>query len=97
MKYLHTSPLTMNFKVLMNRMGYHEQQSRKTGIISYIRRLSGSAYPRFHLYVDSSEQGIQFKIHLDEKQASYENHTAHSGQYDGDLVNAEMERIKQYL
>ncbi len=82
----------MNMKVWLGRLGYHEHRGR-TGDISYVRRLGGLAYPRFHLYLDQTHDGLALKLHLDEKQPSYVGHTAHSGQYDGELVQAEMARI----
>ncbi len=97
MKYLHTEAIGMNMKVLMNRLGYHEQQSPRTGTVSYSRRLGGMPYPRFHLYVDPAQGGLLFKLHLDAKQPSYQGQTAHSGEYEGEEVAAELERIKQYL
>ncbi|MDP2683428.1 MAG: hypothetical protein Q8P20_00060 [bacterium] len=62
-----------------------------------MRRLSGANYPRFHLYIKERDNGLEFNLHLDEKQPSYQGHTAHSGQYDSELVQQEMERIKQVL
>ena len=70
------------------------QQNRK-GEINFVRRIQGADYPRFHLYVDKEEVGklIEISLHIDEKQASYEGHTAHSGQYDGPVLEEEKQRI----
>lgn len=82
---------------LLRRAGYALHQGRD-GQISYTRRLSGGGdYPRFHVYVNAEEPGesMEITLHLDEKKPSYEGYTAHSGQYDGPLVEQEKDRIVQ--
>lgn len=56
---------------------------------SFVRRLARNDYPRFHVYIE----GQYINLHLDQKQASYEGFHAHSGEYDGDVVEREGERI----
>ena len=67
----------------------------RDGELSFVRRLQGYDYPRFHVYVNKEEPGkhIEMTIHLDEKRPSYEGFTAHSGQYDGTLIKAELDRL----
>lgn len=81
---------------LLRQVGYAVFRDPRTRETSYTRRLGGSGfYPRFHIYVSrESTEGIELNIHLDQKQASYEGQKAHSGEYDGDLVAREAERIK---
>jgi len=86
-----------NLKVVMNRLGYHQFFDKNTNQVSYIRRLGGFDYPRFHVYIEEKERGIQFNLHFDEKKPSYQGQTAHSGQYDSPLVQEELGRIKNYL
>ena len=78
----------------LRRLGYALYQNRE-GEISYVRRLYGYDYPRFHIYVNREEPGtlIELTLHLDEKKPSYEGFTAHSGQYDGPVVEEERKRI----
>jgi len=64
---------------------------------SFVRRLSNGYYPRLHLYFNILDDKIVFNLHLDQKKASYAGVTRHSGEYDGELVSAEIERLKQYL
>ena len=40
---------------------------------------------------------FNFNLHLDQKKPSYEGQTGHSGDYDGAVIKAEAERIKQLL
>jgi len=94
MKISITNPKSHS-RNLFRRAGYALHQGRD-GEVSYTRRLSGGGdYPRFHVYVNAEELGelIEFSLHLDEKQPSYEGFTAHSGQYDGPLVEEERDRL----
>jgi len=79
---------------MLRRAGYAVIENREKEI-SYVRRIQGYDYPRFHIYVNKEESGelIEMTLHLDEKKPSYEGSTAHSGQYDGDIVKEEYERI----
>lgn len=81
----------------MRRCGYGRLVSRRNGQVSYARRLGGGQYPRFHVYIDEKDGGFQVNLHLDQKQPSYGKHTAHSGEYDGELVEREGERIRQMI
>jgi hypothetical protein len=79
---------------LLRRAGYALHQSRD-GELSFVRRLQGTDYPRFHVYVNKEEPGklMEISLHLDEKKPSYEGFTAHSGQYDGPIIAKERDRI----
>lgn len=39
-------------------------------------------------------RNLIINLHIDQKKPTYGSHTAHSGEYDGELVSAEIERIK---
>jgi len=77
--------------------GYIYIESRQTGQGSFSRPLGSGHYPRFHIYVNEEENSIIFNIHLDQKQASYEGTSAHSGEYDGEVVAQEVQRLKGFL
>ncbi|MBI2041428.1 MAG: hypothetical protein HYT20_00220 [Candidatus Nealsonbacteria bacterium] len=83
----------------MRQLGYHphETERERAGESSFARRLGAADYPRFHAYVSrgASEQEVIINIHLDQKKPVYKGTSAHSGEYDGDLVEREAERIKQ--
>ncbi|MBU0964148.1 hypothetical protein KKC06_03865 [Patescibacteria group bacterium] len=97
MKFIWSGILKTNLKVLLNRLGYHQFYDRRSRSLSYIRRLGGQQYPRFHLYMDEAGSNYIFKLHLDEKRPSYGVGPRHSGQYDSPLVKTELERIHQYF
>ena len=60
---------------------------------SFMRRIAGHDYPRFHAYVHLENKILVINLHLDQKKPSYGT-SAHSGEYDGGVVTAEAERIK---
>jgi len=82
---------------LMRRLGYRPAYFQKASESSIVRPLSGRDYPRFHLYIKQRNADICFNLHLDQKKPSYEGATAHSGDYEGEAVREEMERIKGLL
>ncbi len=96
MTFFVAGRLKLNPKVLMIRLGYHQFANRESQV-SYSRRLGTGNYPRFHVYLKLRNDGTEFSVHLDEKQPSYPGSHAHSGQYDGEIVEAEAERIQSYL
>jgi hypothetical protein len=77
---------------LIKRCGYAEIRNR-AGKVSYVHRLGGYRYPRFHVYVDDN----WFNLHLDQKAPIYQGVPAHSGEYESEVVKKEAERIKQYI
>ncbi len=66
---------------------------------SFIRPLERSGYPRFHLYIKENPetQELIFNLHLDQKKPIYKGAPAHAGEYEGQVVETEIERIKQIL
>ncbi len=68
-------------------------QDPKTGELRFFRSLGGRRYPRFHIYAQEQEDTASLNIHLDQKQQSYEGSSAHSGEYEGSIIEQEVERI----
>lgn len=83
----------LNPLTAMRLAGYHPDRFGK----SYIRRLSGGDFPRFHVYLREVSGTLELNLHLDQKSACYQGSTAHSGDYDGDVLEAEKERILYIL
>lgn len=83
----------------LRRVGYTFITDRSSGQDSFVRRLGGDFYPRFHLYVQeiSGTDELFFNLHLDQKKASYEGQSRHSGEYEGELVEGEVARLQSYL
>ena len=85
-----------NLSHLAREIGYRPLGYTPRGELNCVRRIQGD-YPRFHVYLKTNEKSISFNLHLDQKKPSYGNETAHSGEYDGDTVKDEAERIKNIL
>lgn len=78
---------------LMRRAGYGFGRV-EAGEYSFLKRLGANRYPRFHAYAQKEGDNLAVNLHLDQKQPSYEGATAHSGEYSGELIEQESERIK---
>ena len=85
---------------VMRSFGYvPERQDFKTGELKFYRMLRGSRYPRFHIYcaLTPDEKKATLNLHLDQKQPSYKGSRAHSGEYDGPLLQQEAMRLQQRI
>ncbi|MFA4831404.1 MAG: hypothetical protein WC618_04520 [Patescibacteria group bacterium] len=94
MKLYFNGQYSMNPAMLLRRCGYGQIATRET---SYARRFSRQEYPRFHVYIDKTFDGFAINLHLDQKKPSYGKQTSHSGEYNGELVEREAQRIKQIV
>lgn len=95
MKFIIKGPLRDNVYNLMRGLSYHFLgKDEKTGEMNYVRSFGNDNYPRFHLFIKIDGSDMVFNLHLDQKKPSYGG-AAHSGEYDGDLVVKEAEKIKQ--
>ena len=54
-------------------------------------------YPRFHIYLMEENNILNFNLHLDQKKPSYSKQTKHSGEYDGELILGEKQRIEKII
>lgn len=84
-----------NSRTLIRRAGYGEHYDNRSQETSFHRRLGTGVFPKFHVYLTDREGGTEVSLHLDQKQASYGVGHMHSGDYEGPLVERELERIKQ--
>ncbi|MDD5145172.1 MAG: hypothetical protein PHW72_03570 [Candidatus Pacebacteria bacterium] len=85
-----------NIHSLMRKVGYtFLGRNENENEFVFVRPPKG--YPRFHLYLEPDEKGIDFSLHLDQKKPSYKNSPAHNGEYDSKIVEAEAERIKKAI
>lgn len=71
---------------------------RETGVeASCMRRISGHDYPRYHAYVKKEDMTLIVNLHIDQKKPSYGGAShAHNGEYEGDLVEREADRIRGF-
>lgn len=83
---------------LMRRAGYSfKGEDPKTGEKSFVKRFRADEYPRFHAYVEKEDGDLAINLHLDQKRPSYAGAVAHSGEYDGKIVEEEAQRIKNAI
>jgi hypothetical protein len=83
---------------LIRRAGYgFERKDAKSREEVFSRRLGGRGYPKFHLYAHKEDDTLIANLHLDQKKPVYSGVTAHSGEYDGELIEQEAERIKFFV
>ncbi len=81
------------------KIGYFSIGKKGSGSeFSFVRPLQRSGYPRFHLFIRTDKgKNFLFNLHLDQKKPVYKSGVAHSAEYDGPIVDQEMERIKNFL
>ncbi|OHA63149.1 MAG: hypothetical protein A3E07_03595 [Candidatus Wildermuthbacteria bacterium RIFCSPHIGHO2_12_FULL_45_9] len=81
----------------MRSCGYApEGTDPKTGELKFYRSIRGRDYPKFHIYCKESahQSSASLNLHLDQKQPTYRGSSAHSGEYDGDIIEQEAGRIQ---
>jgi len=81
----------------LRKAGYNYIQDRKMGKESFVRRLGRNFYPRLHIYIKENNNNLIFDLHLDQKQASYSGTHMHNAEYDGAVVEDEINRLKSLL
>lgn len=77
--------------------GYGFIIDRQRGKESFVRRLTRDHYPRLHMYIKDEGDRVIFDLHLDQKQASYSGHHMHNAEYEGEVVEREVARLKQII
>ncbi len=91
------SRLSLNPAQFLRLAGYAYITDRRSGQDSYVRRLGAGFYPRFHLYAEEDGDKIIFNLHLDQKRPSYAGAHAHNAEYEGEVVETEIQRMRQLL
>ena len=100
MKFVLKRPFKDNIYNLIRRIGYRFlKKNEEESEYNLIRPLERGGFPRFHIYlkVDSKTQNLIFNLHLDQKRPIYKGAPAHGGEYEGEIIETEAERIKKIL
>lgn len=97
MKFKIKSAQKENTYIIIRKIGYRFLKKEENGEINCIRPLGSSGYPRFHLYLKIEKNYLVFNLHLDQKRPIYKGSLAHSGEYEGEVVEKELQRIKESL
>jgi hypothetical protein len=89
-------PLKDNIYNFMRELGYHFISLSK-GEYNFIRPVGGDAFPRFDVYMVKDGAEFEISLHIDQKRTIYRGSAAHSGEYEGELLEKEAERIKKKI
>lgn len=86
----------------LRHAGYGLIPEREDGEISFARRFSRDFYPRFHIYFKQEKDSrgnefVVFNLHLDQKKPGYQGFNRHNAEYDGEVVETEIARLKSLL
>lgn len=89
-------------EIWLRHAGYGLIPEREGGQISFTRRFTRDLYPRFHVYfleqkASNGEDFITFNLHLDQKRPGYAGQARHNAEYDGEIVEREIERLESLL
>ena len=80
---------------ILRRCGYFPIFDNRTQKGSFVKKITGERYPRFHLYSKQENNEIIFDLHLDQSKTVYRGAKAHNADYDSPQVKEELVRIFQ--
>ncbi len=96
MKFESKGPFKNNIYNLMRDCGYHFlDKNEESSEYNFVR--PPRSYPRFHIYLKAKNENLIFNLHLDQKKTIYKGTIAHSGEYDGAIVEQEAKRVKEII
>lgn len=97
MKFIIPDPdKKRNLVNLLRGIGYHFDGSKGSELTFY-HSVSSGLFPRFHIYIKEATDGWEANIHLDQRKPSYEGSHAHSGEYEGEIIEKEVANLKKLL
>lgn len=82
---------------VLRKAGYAHFVDPNTKKPSFVLRTGPDFYPRYHLYVMEDGEKTVFDLHIDQKKPQYRGARAHNGEYDGPVVERELERIATWV
>ena len=92
-----TKPLKKNSYAILREAGYIPIFDRASGKQSYIFRIRGDRYPRFHIYVtEESTAKVAWHLHLDHREHGW-GEKLHDTEYNGNAVTEEGNRLRRWL
>lgn len=100
MKIVIENFLNRNIVMAMRRAGYLMLgEYDEGGELSFVKKIDIHNYPRFHVYLkmNQDEEILIINLHLDQKKPTYEQAKDHGADYEGVLIEQEMERLKTLL
>ncbi|MFH1643523.1 MAG: hypothetical protein ABH967_02780 [Patescibacteria group bacterium] len=100
MKIVIENFLNRNIVMALRRAGYIMLGEYDEGAkLSFVKKLDLNYYPRFHVYlkINHDDSVLTLDLHLDQKKPVYETTPDHGAEYEGVLIEQEMERLKSLL
>lgn len=83
---------------LMRDINYHfVSKAGRNGEMNFVHPIRGNTFPRFHIFAKIDGEKFIFNLHLDQRAPVYGGVAAHEGEYSGELIEKEAERIKKAL
>ncbi len=95
MKLIFKKP-EKNILKLIRELGY-VLKFHKNEEFNCVRTMTGTKYPRFHLFIKEVGTNLIFNLHIDQKRISYQGSHAHNGEYESEVVKKELKRIKEII
>ena len=89
--------LALHPEQILRLAGYKFITDHKTGKESFVHQPGRNRYPRFHIYLKDEADVTFFNIHLDQKEAIYPGQHAHNAEYEGEVVEREVVRVKAVI
>ena len=89
--------ISVNAEQFLRSAGYKYITDHRSGKESFVKQPGRNRYPRFHIYLDHQPEVVFFDLHLDQKEASYPGAHAHNAEYDGAVVEEEINRLKNLI
>jgi len=98
MKFIIQNLKKDNVYNLMRGTGYHFLgKGNEDSESVFVKALERGGYPRFHLYLKTEGDKLALSLHLDQKRPVYKGATAHSGEYEGEILEEEAQFLKEKL
>ena len=84
-----------NTTIRLRRLGYALYRNRQ-GKESFVKRIQGTDFPRFHLYINTEEDNTLIcSIHIDQTAPVYTKGNAHRGDYNSPVLEQEINRLQK--
>lgn len=97
MKFV-VQPKNKNIVSISRKIGYKPLNVNVQEEYSMVRSINIGDYPRFHIYAKEGENGdFIFNLHLDQKKPSYGTSHDHNAEYEGELIEREVKRIREMI
>ena len=97
MDIVHNKELKQNSYTILRQAGYIPIRDRQSGKDSYVLKIHGAHYPRFHLYVEQEgKTQTKWHMHFDKKEHGW-SERRHDTDYDSREVKDEAARLLRWL